>query len=132
MLERQGVKLALKLLPYGLLALLLIAFLWQRNTLTKTTADLDAANVRVEDVTAANATLAEAIKKAKQAQIDNDAIAVAVAGKLEGNRVREIRTREVIRETIENDPQSNDWANQPLPSRLREALRPGSVSTPAS
>lgn len=124
MLERQGVKLALKLLPYALLAALLIAFLWQRNTLTKTTADLEAAEVRVEDVTAANATLAEAIKKVNQAQIDNDAIAAAVAARLEGNRVREVHTREVIREAIENDPESNDWANQPVPSRLREALRP--------
>ena len=124
MLEREGVKLALKLLPYALLAALLIAFLWQRNTLTKTTADLEAANVRVEDVTTANATLADALDKVNQAQVDNDAIAVAVAARLEGNRVREVHTREVIREAIENDPESNDWASRPLPSRLREALRP--------
>ncbi len=124
MLERQGVKLALKLLPYAVIVALLVAFLWQRNTLTKTTADLEAANVRVEDVTAANATLADAIKKVNQAQIDNDAIAAAVAARLEGNRVREVHTREVIREAIENDPESNDWASRPVPSRVREAIRP--------
>lgn len=124
MFERQGVKLALKLLPYAVIVALLVAFLWQRNTLTKTTADLEAANVRVEDVTAANATLADAIKKVNQAQIDNDAIAAAVAARLEGNRVREVHTREVIREAIENDPESNDWASRPVPSRVREAIRP--------
>lgn len=102
---------------------LLITVLVMRNDLTDKTAKLDAANVRVTDVTAANKGLSTALDKVNAARVDNDAIATAVAAKLGTNTVRETNTRTIIEKAAANDPAVRNLVDTPLPDSVRAGLR---------
>lgn len=103
---------------------LLITVLVMRNDLTNTHAKLDAAQVRVTDLTKANKTLSDFQAGLAAMRVDNDAIATAIAGKIQINNTREVHTREVIEKAVRNDPATRSWADSPVPVSVRAALRP--------
>lgn len=113
--------------PYLAIVGLVFVVLFMRNDLTKTTAQRDAANVRVTDLTNANQTLAQGLALVDRMQKDNDAIAAQVGAALDNNRVREVRTREIIERAAKNDPNVRSWIDTPVPSGVREALRADSI-----
>ena len=105
--------------------------LWQRNTITDKSAKLAAAEVRVTDLTKANKTLSDFQAGLEKMRVDNDAIATAVAGKIQLNNTREIHTRVEIEKAVRDDPATRDWANQPIPDSVRKALRADRADNPA-
>lgn len=115
------VKLALKFGPFIAIALLLGFVLWQRGSLNKANGERDLAveqsKALGEVVVANNKTIADLGKR----QIDNDAIAVAVAKRLEGNRAHTEGQRQAIR-NANNDPTVRNWADTPVPNSLRRIL----------
>lgn len=116
-----GLKLAMKLGPYIAIALLIGFVLWQRNTISTQGGRLNVAAQQITDLTAANASAQAQIDKFAQQRIDNDAIAAAVAQRLETNRAQTEGQRQAIRNAT-NDPTVRNWANQPVPSSVRHVL----------
>jgi hypothetical protein len=106
-----------------LCAALVVTVLLQRNDITSKKAAIDAAATRITDLDNANRNQKAALDKVTAARIDNDAIAVAVAAKLQGNTVRETNTRTIIEKAAANDPVIRDWASEPVPGGVRDALR---------
>lgn len=102
---------------------LLITVLWQRNDLTAKNAAIHAAAVRITDLDNANKSQKAALDKIGAAKVDNDAIAAAVAAKLQGNTVRETNTRTIIEKAAANDPAIKSWYDTPVPGGVRDALR---------
>jgi hypothetical protein len=100
----------------------LIGFvLWQRNTISTQGGKLNLAAQQITDLTAANASAQVTINGFAQQRIDNDAIAAAVAKRLESNRAQTEGQRQAIRNAT-NDPSVRNWANQPVPSSVRNVL----------
>lgn len=124
-------RLALKLAPFILIALLVGYVLWQRGTVNKLSGERDLAvtqaNALGDIVIADNKT----ITSLSQRQIDNDAIANAVAKRLDSNRARTEGQRQDIRNAT-NDPSVRNWANTPVPSSVRTVLETdsGNASNP--
>jgi hypothetical protein len=116
-----GLKLALKLGPFIAIALLIGFVLWQRNTISTQGGRLNVAAQQITDLTAANASAQAQIDKFAQQRIDNDAIAAAVAQRLDSNRAHTEGQRQAIR-NASNDPSVRNWANQPVPSSVRNVL----------
>jgi hypothetical protein len=116
-----GLKLALKFGPFIAIALLLGFILWQRNTISEQKGSLHVAQQQINDLNAANASAQVTINSFSQQRIDNDAIADAVAKRLDTNRAQTEGQRQAIR-TASNDPKVRDWANQPVPSSVRNVL----------
>jgi hypothetical protein len=116
-----GLKLALKLGPFIAIALLIGFVLWQRNTISTQGGKLNLAAQQITDLTAANASAQVTINGFAQQRIDNDAIAAAVAKRLESNRAQTEGQRQAIRNAT-NDPSVRNWANQPVPSSVRNVL----------
>lgn len=130
-----GLKLALKLAPFLAIALLIGFVLWQRNTISTQKGDLHVAAQQIVDLTAANASAQATIDNFAVRQVDNDAIAVAVAAKLNLNRAQTEKVRVEMRKA-QNDPTVRDWAAMPIPDLIRRLLNdevtaPGSVQSPA-
>lgn len=107
------------------LAGLLIFALFQKIELTRTKANLKAAETRVTDVTLANQSLNNGLSHVRLQRIDNDAIALAVAAKVGKNEVIETHTETVIEKAAKNDPVVKTWIDAPLPNSVRDALRAG-------
>lgn len=116
-----GLKLAMKLGPFIAIALLIGFVLWQRNTISTQGGRLNVAAQQITDLTAANASAQAQIDKFAQQRIDNDAIAAAVAQRLDTNRAHIEGQRQAIR-NASNDPSVRNWANQPVPSSVRNVL----------
>ena len=114
---------ALKLAPWLAIALLGAAVLWLRGDLASAKAERDAAQVRVADMEAANASLAESLDLVRRQRADNDAIAQMLSAALAGNSARETITRETITEVSRNDPETRAWADTPVPLGVRDGLR---------
>lgn len=116
-----GLKLALKLAPFIAFALLVGFIIWQRGTINKLGGERDLAvqqSKALGDVIVAdNAT----IKQLGERQVDNDAIAAAVAKRLDNNRAQTEGQRQAIR-NASNDPSVRNWADQPVPSSVRHIL----------
>ena len=109
----------------GLLAALFI----MSEDLKGKKADLKVAQQQVADVTAANKADMAALAAAQAQRADNDAIAATVASQLQGNIVTQNTTRTIIEKAIASDPKAANWADQPLPDSLRNALRSGQASS---
>lgn len=111
---------------WPLLVIVPLAFvvLFQRNTITGRTAERDAAVARVADVTTANKGLSDTIASMAAARVDNDAIAEAVAKRIGNTNTRLVETRTIIEKATRNDPAVRTWGAVPVPSSVREALRP--------
>ena len=116
-------KFILKLAPYLAIVALIFVVLFQRNTITDRNAKVAAAAVRVADVTDANKSLAKALDATKQARIDNDAIAEAVAARIGGTQTRLVETRTIIEKAKANEPAVRAWGAVPVPVSVRQALR---------
>lgn len=133
--EMGYVKLALKLGPFIAIALLIGFVLWQRNTISTQSGKLNVAAQQIVDLTAANASAQATIDSFAERRIDNDAIAAAVAQRLDSNRAHTEGQRQAIR-NASNDPTVHDWAAMPIPDLIRRLLNdevaaPGSVQKPA-
>lgn len=116
----------IKWLGIGLGTSLLIAtVLVQRGNLISVHAKLDSANLRISDLNEANASLQTSLNKIKLARPDNDAIAEAVAAKLQNVKTREVRTREILERAVNDDPKIRDCGAMHLPDSVRQALRSG-------
>jgi hypothetical protein len=115
-------KLALKFWYVVPLVLLLGLFLWQRNELTGTKADLVASKAREQDLQLANQSAQAALSQVRLARIDNDAIALQVAAKVGRAKDTETHTETIIEKAVANDPVAKSWADQPLPPTVRDAL----------
>lgn len=126
-------KLALKFGPYIAIALLIGFLLYQRGNLATATGERDAALVHAAQLAATNAANQRTMQGMAAQRIDNDAIATAVATRLQDNQVREVHTQTVIREAIRNDPTVRTWADSPIPDSVRSALAApgGRVPPPA-
>ena len=109
--------------PFLLIVALAFVILLQRNTITGKAAKLEAANAEIGNLTDANKSLNVTLKSVASRQPDNDAIATAVAAKLNGNTVREVETRTIIERAKANDPAVRAWGDAPVPSVVRDALR---------
>lgn len=116
-----GLKLAMKFGPFIVIALLIGFVLFQRNTISTQSGKINLAAQQITDLTAANASAQAQIDKFAQQRIDNDAIAAAVAQRLETNRAQTEGQRQAIRNAT-NDPTVRNWANQPVPSSVRHVL----------
>lgn len=112
-----------KLAPYLLVAALFFVVLFQRNTITDRTAKLEASQKEAKDLTEANKANAKVIASLSARQVDNDAIANAVASKIQVNVTRETIVRTNIEKAKANDPQVRAWADTPIPDSVRRALR---------
>lgn len=112
-----------KFWPLFVIVPLAFLVLFQRNTITGRTAERDAAVARVADVTEANKGLAHALDTVKQARVDNDAIADAVAARIGSNQTRLVETRTIIERAKANEPAVRAWGDAPVPSSVRAALR---------
>jgi hypothetical protein len=123
-----GLKLALKLAPYIAFALLVGIILWQRGSINSISGERDLAQLQAKSlgdiVIADNKT----IVKLGERQVDNDAIAAAVAKRLDSNRAQTEGQRQAIR-NASNDPTVRDWANQPVPGSVRHVLENGGAET---
>lgn len=117
--------------PYFALALLVGVVLWQRAHIAEQAGDLKVERTKVADMTEANKTLSQTIDMVTRQRVDNDAIAEAVTARLQGNVQREVQTKTIIERAVQNDPAVRDWGGVPVPSSVREALRPGPVDAPA-
>lgn len=94
-----------------------------RNDLTRKGAALDVEKARVADLATANQGLGVALTQVRLQRIDNDAIALAVAAKVGKNQTIEKQTETIIEKAAANDPVTRSWADSPLPSGVRDALR---------
>lgn len=112
-----------KFWPFGIIVALAFVVLFQRNTITGKAAKLEAAESRIKDLGETNRFNAEVIGTLSKRQFDNDAIAAAVAAKLNSNRARTIETRTVIERAMRNDPVVRAWGDTAVPVGVREALR---------
>ena len=112
-----------KFWPFGLIVALAFVVLFQRNTITGRTAERDAAQARVKDVSEANAGLQATIRTMASARVDNDAIAEAVAKRVGNTQTRLVETRTIIEKAKRDDPAVRNWGAVPVPSSVREALR---------
>lgn len=109
--------------PYLLIVALAFVVLFQRNTITGKAAKLSAAESRIVELNRTNRDQVAVLASVASRQPDNDAIATAVAAKLNGNTVREVETRTIIERAKANDPAVRAWGDAPVPSVVREALR---------
>ncbi len=100
---------------------LVIAVLWLRGNNAKLAGEVDVVKIERDGAIKANKANEEAIEAFKRQRVDNDAIANAVASKLNSNRARTERSRQAIR-NAQNDPNVRAWANQPVPSGVRSAI----------
>jgi hypothetical protein len=116
-----GWKLALKASPFIAIGLLLMAVLWLRGNNAKIAGERDQAVIVRDLYKKANDQNKLVIEGFAKQRIDNDAIATAVASKLEGNRARTEQSRRQLREA-QNDPNVRNWANQPVPNGMRRIL----------
>jgi hypothetical protein len=126
-----GLRLAIKLAPFIAIALLVGFILWQRGSLNKANGERDLAveqsRALGDVVVAQNGT----IKQMSQRQIDNDAIAEAVAKRLDTNRAHTEGQRQAIR-NANNDPTVRNWADTAVPNSLRTILEAdGNRANPA-
>lgn len=112
-----------KFWPLFVIVPLAFIVLFQRNTITGRTAERNAAVARVADVSEANKSLSHALDTVRQARVDNDAIADAVAARIGSNSARLVETRTVIERVKANEPAVRAWGAVPVPSSVREALR---------
>lgn len=114
-------KIALKLAPFIIIALLVGYVLWQRGSLNKAVGERDLAvtqaNALGDIVLADNKTITSLSKR----QIDNDAIAAAVAKRLDSNRALTEGQRQAIR-NANNDPSVRNWADTLVPDSVRGIL----------
>jgi hypothetical protein len=123
-----GLKLAIKLAPFVILALLVGIIGVQRLSLRAAKAERDNAVEQAKALGDLAVTNANTIKNLSARQVDNDAIAAAITKRLDSNRARTEGQRQAIR-NASNDPTVRDWANQPVPSGVRNVLEAGSAST---
>jgi LysB family phage lysis regulatory protein len=121
-----GLKLAIKLAPFIAIALLIGFVLWQRNTISTQSGKLNVAAQQITDLTAANASAQVTIDSFSKQRIDNDAIAAAVATRLESNRALTEGTRQAIRNASNANPTVRAWADTAVPDSVRRALSPPS------
>lgn len=108
--------------PLFVIVPLIFAVLMMRTTISDTKARLAAKTTEAANLSKANAANVKIIEGFSQQRIDNDAIATAVAAKLNNNGVREVNTRTVIERLKRDDPQVRDWANVPVPDSVRRTL----------
>lgn len=118
------VKLALKIAPFVLLAILLGIVLWQRNSLTDKSAKLEAASGAVSRLEATNAANQKTINDFAQQRVDNDAIAEAVASRIDVNRAATQAVNNKLKDAYRNDPNVRTWADMPIPDSVRRAINP--------
>ena len=114
-------KLALKLGPYIAITILIVAFLWQRGSLVKANAKEKAARVELGTALAANVQNEKTIEGFRQQRVDNDAIALAVAERLNVTRSGTERIAIELREA-RNDPKVRDWSDTPVPDSVQRSL----------
>lgn len=108
--------------PLFVIVPLAFVVLIQRTTISDKTAKLDAKTAEAANLSKANAANVRIIEGFSKQRIDNDAIAEAVATRLNKNGVREVNTRTVIERLKRDDPQVRDWANVPVPDSVRRTL----------
>jgi hypothetical protein len=124
------VKLALKFGPYVVIAALIALVLWYRGDMAKANGDKHALAVELQSAIDANKEAQKTVDAVRAQRVDNDAIAEAVANKLETNRALFDRRTVLLREA-RNDPQVRSWADTPVPGSVRAALAaPGEVRQP--
>jgi hypothetical protein len=108
--------------PLFVIVPLAFVILIQRTTISDKTAKLDLKTAEAAQLSEANKANTATIRAFAQQRIDNDAIAEAVAARLDRNGVREVNTRTIIERAKQDDPQVRDWANQPVPNSVRRAI----------
>lgn len=118
---KSKLKLALRFAPYVAIAALLIYALILRESNTSLEGERDAARVERDQYKASDEANTKTIEAFSRRQIDNDAIARAVADALASNNRRTERTRQALREAT-NEPEVRDWANMPVPGSVQRAL----------
>lgn len=114
---------ALRFGPYIAIMLLIGAILWLRGDLVGAKADRKAAIVERNQYKAANEANTKIIQGFSARQVDNDAIAAAVANRLAANSQKTETVRQRIRSAA-NEPGVRDWASMPVPSSVQRALTP--------
>lgn len=117
------VKLALKLAPFLAIAILIGVVLWMRGTNNKLEGERDIAVAENVQLLATNQQNAKTIEGFGKRQIDNDAIANAVAAKLAANSKYTEATRQALKDA-NHDPNVRAWAVVPVPDSVRRALSP--------
>jgi hypothetical protein len=119
--------------PYIAIVGLIMAVLFLRNDNTAAHAGEKAAKVEAAGLREANAADARTIASFGQQRIDNDAIASAVAARVNVNVTHETRVVTALKDAKRNDPQVRNWADTAIPgSVLREFNAAGDrVQAPA-
>lgn len=102
-------------------ALLICALLWVRGENAKLNGRLKASEIVNTYLTKANEQNERVIEGFSKQRLDNDAIAAAVAKRLDSNRARTEATRQGIR-NASNDPKVRAWADSPVPGGVRDAI----------
>jgi hypothetical protein len=116
-------KLALKAAPFLAIAILIGVVLWMRGTNNQLQGERDLAVAENVQLLATNQQNAKTIEGLGKRQIDNDAIANAVAAKLAANSKRTEATRQALKDA-NHDPNVRAWAAVPVPDSVRRALSP--------
>ena len=111
---------AIKIIAVAILVIALFAMKAQNNALK---GDLALTKLERDVAKKANEQNVRVIEGFAKQRIDNDAIATAVAKKLDGNRARTEGQRAAIR-NAQNDPTVRDWAAVPVPDSVQRALEP--------
>lgn len=123
--------IAIKLVAFGLL---IGALLWVKIDLAKTKGDLALKTAEAAQLKKTNEQNARVIEGFTQQRIDNDAIAEAIAARLNLNRAQTEKVRVQLKEA-RNDPTVRDWAAMPVPDLvkrlLNEELTGDGISQPA-
>jgi hypothetical protein len=105
----------------AIIAGLVIAVLWLRGNNAKLAGQVDVVTIERDSAVKANEANEKTIEAFRNQRVDNDAIAAAIASKLNSNRARTEGQRQAIR-NAQNDPNVRAWANQPIPSIVRDTI----------
>lgn len=109
--------------PLLVIAILIGVVLWMRGTNNQLQGERDLAVAENVQLLATNQQNAKTIEGFGKRQIDNDAIANAVAAKLGANSKRTEATRQALKDA-NHDPNVRAWASVPVPDSVRRALSP--------
>lgn len=112
----------LKLLPFAVIAALVVALGLARMDAISINAKLDAMTAQAAALAKANETSANTIKLLGERDAANDKIIADLATNLGAIRQRGDAERVALKEATRNDPASRDWAVMPVPARVRAAL----------
>lgn len=109
--------------PYVAIVALLLVALMLRTDKIKADAQRKTAVAQAEQLQAVNAANSKAFDRIAKAAADNVRIQQELAVDVAAIRARGETARRSIKEATKDDPETRAWGSQPLPGRVRDALR---------